>query len=251
MLFKVKTIGLIAGVCITLGLIPETACIKNNSSLSPARIPKDTALLPNPLDTASRTYLALGDSYTIGQSVSVDDRYPAQVAALLKADHFNCKDPEIIARTGWTTGDLLYALSIKSAAPPYDYVSLLIGVNNQYQGLSQADYKIQFISLVQQSIQLAGNKPSHVIILSIPDYSVTPFAHGADREQISSGINTFNDINYEVARDYQVQYVNVTDESRKAAFDPSLIASDGLHFSGKEYAIWAALLEPVMKKISF
>lgn len=249
MLFKVKTIGLMAGVCFSLGLIPEIACIKNNNSPSPVITPRDTLLPPNPIDTGARTYLALGDSYTIGQSVPLADCYPFQVAALLRADHINCKDPEILATTGWTTNALLYALSIKTAAPPYDFVTLLIGVNNQYQGLSLSEYKIQFTTLVKQSIQLAGNRASHVIVLSIPDYSVTPFAHGGNTAEISSQIDSFNDINNQVSLDYQVQYVNVTTESRKAATDPSLIATDGLHFSGKEYAIWASLLKPVMKRM--
>jgi lysophospholipase L1-like esterase len=170
----------------------------------------------------------------------------------------DCGDPEIIAVTGWTTGNLLEALA--DAEPgdtggrqgtTYDAVSLLIGVNNQYQGRSRAEYREQFALLLQKSIRLAGNRPSHVVVLSIPDYSVTPFARlqGRDTTLIAAQIDSFNRINYELARAYHVSYVDVTAESRKAAADPSLIAVDGLHFSGKEYGAWATLMEPVLKEI--
>jgi lysophospholipase L1-like esterase len=204
-------------------------------------------------------YLALGDSYTIGESVDPEERYPAQVRRLLAAaDHLDCGNPEIIAVTGWTTGNLLGALA--DVAPgdsggrqgtTYDAVSLLIGVNNQYQGRSQAEYEQQFALLLQKSIRLTGNRPSHVLVLSIPDYSVTPFARmqGRDTMLIAAQIDSFNRINYDLARAYHVSYVDVTVESRKAAADPSLIAVDGLHFSGKEYEAWAKLMEPVLKEI--
>jgi lysophospholipase L1-like esterase len=219
---------------------------------------------------AKARYLALGDSYTIGESVGPDERYPAQVGRLLaEEDHLDCGDPEIIALTGWTTGNLLEALADakpeggEGRAMPeggdvggrrgtaYDAVSLLIGVNNQYQGRSQAEYREQFALLLQKSIRLAGNRPSHVLVLSIPDYSVTPFARmrGGDTAVIAAQIDSFNRINYVLARTYQVSYVDVTAESRKAAADPSLIAADGLHFSGKEYGAWARLMEPVLREI--
>src|SRR5579863_3355496 len=184
-------------------------------------------------------YLALGDSYTIGESVGPDERYPVQVRRLLAAaDHLDCGDPEIIAVTGWTTGNLLEALedtepgagdgrsgpgagdgrSGPGADAPmqrgtvYDAVSLLIGVNNQYQGRSQAEYREQFALLLGKSIRLAGNRASHVVVLSIPDYSVTPFARmqGRDTTLIAAQIDSFNRINYELARAYHVTYVDVT-----------------------------------------
>jgi lysophospholipase L1-like esterase len=209
-------------------------------------------------------YLALGDSYTIGQSVDAGERYPVQVSRrLTENDHLACGDPEIIAVTGWTTGNLLEALSAvkpgagDQAAEPasgsgkpraaYDMVSLLIGVNNQYQGRSQAEYRDQFTMLLQKSIWLAGNNPAHVLVLSIPDYSVTPFGRTRDTTLIAAQIDSFNRINYSVAMAYKVNYIDVTAESRKAAGDPTLVAGDGLHFSGKEYGNWARLMEPVMK----
>jgi lysophospholipase L1-like esterase len=217
----VKTILLMAAVCFIGGVAPPVA---------------------------SRSYLALGDSYTIGESIEPQDRYPVQAAQLLRSfDHLHCKDPDIIATTGWTTTDLLNAISNADALPVYDAVTLLIGVNNQYQGRDQSEYRSQFTTLIQRSIALAGNRPSHVLVLSIPDYSVTPFARGVNTAFIASRIDSFNTINRQVSAQYKVNYVDVTVESRKAAYDPSLVAADGLHFSGKEYGIWARLMEPVMK----
>jgi lysophospholipase L1-like esterase len=206
---------------------------------------------------AGMRYLALGDSYTIGESVDPEQRYPVQVRRMLaENDHLDYGDPEIIAFTGWTTGDLLDALSaakpeaVSASAKPgevYEMVSLLIGVNNQFQGRSQEEYSEQFGQLLQICIRLAGNRPDHVVVLSIPDYSVTPFGRAVGSVLIAAQIDSFNRINYELARANRVNYVDVTAESRKAAVDPSLIAVDGLHFSGKEYGTWARLMEPVLK----
>ena len=213
-------------------------------------------------------YLALGDSYTIGESVDPEERYPVQLRRMLADnDHLVCGDPEIIAVTGWTTGDLLEALSavrpgaVDGSVKPqaangsvrpgasYDMVSLLIGVNNQYQGRSQTEYRGQFGLLLQKCIALAGNRPDRVVVVSIPDYSVTLFARarGLDTTLIAAQIDSFNRINFELAGAYKVNYIDVTAESRKAAADASLIAADGLHFSGKEYRMWARLMEPVFK----
>jgi lysophospholipase L1-like esterase len=200
---------------------------------------------------AAPTYLALGDSYTIGESVDAADRYPAQAVSLLnKTDHLSCQDPDIIAVTGWTTGNLLDALAMEKPAPTYRIVSLLIGVNNQFQGRTQSEYREQFALLLEKSIVLAGNRPSHVIVLSIPDYSVTPFGRRSrDGVFIAAQIDSFNVINRDLALAYKVNYIDVTAESRKASGDPTLIAGDGLHFSGKEYGNWARMMEPVLKGI--
>jgi lysophospholipase L1-like esterase len=197
-----------------------------------------------------KTYLALGDSYTIGQSVNADETYPAQIVSILRFQNINFHSPEIIATTGWTTADLQNAISKhKFAFAKYDVVTLLIGVNNQYQGRSQSEYKIQFTELLQKAIQLAGNIPSHVIVLSIPDYSVVPFAHNSDTTLIAKEINSFNIINKEISANYKVNYINVTDESRKADTDRSLITHDDLHYSGKEYAIWAKMLAEIIRNL--
>ena len=241
------------GISVFGGLIQQVACKKHGNDplpAIPAPAPDSTSGgPPPPVHTDSLSYLALGDSYTIGQSVGVADRYPVQAVSKLRRDGQWYRDPVIIAVTGWTTADLLAAMPAATPDPPYHIVSLLIGVNNQYLGLSQSQYREQFTSLLQQSIRLAGNRPSHVIVLSIPDYSVTPFAKGRNTALIAAEIDSFNTINRQLAGDYQVNYVDITAESRKAANDPTLIAADNLHFSGKEYEIWAGMMEPIMKKL--
>jgi len=197
---------------------------------------------------SQKKYLALGDSYTIGQSVAATERYPVQATISLRTMGINMADAEIIATTGWTTQDLWGAIKDKPVNPSYDMVTLLIGVNNQYQGRSLSEYKTQFTALLQRSIGLAGGKTDRVIVISIPDYSVTPFARYADREKIAQEIDSFNAANQQIAGDYRVKYLNVTEESRKAAFDNSLIAGDSLHFSGKEYTAWSSMLVPLMKQ---
>jgi len=199
-------------------------------------------------DTSMKYYLALGDSYTIGQSVAAPDRFPVQVVKMLNTSGYKMAKAEIIATTGWTTADLYDALKTKTSLLSYDVVSLLIGVNNQYQGLSLAEYRTEFTALLQRSIELAGNNPDRVFVLSIPDYSVTPFAAASDRKKIAKEIDAFNAVNKQVASFYKVHYLYVTGESRKAAADPGLIANDGLHFSGKAYRVWAKLLAGLMEK---
>ncbi|MBS1663910.1 MAG: SGNH/GDSL hydrolase family protein [Bacteroidetes bacterium] len=195
--------------------------------------------------------LALGDSYTIGESVAETDRYPVQAVSRLRVSSgINFDNPDIIATTGWTTADLLDALSAAKPAGPYTAVTLLIGVNNQYQGRSQSEYKEQLRALLQQAIALAGNKPSHVLVLSIPDYSITPFGRSTPAPSyIAAQIDSFNLINRQLSAEYAVNWLDVTAESRKAANDPTLLARDGLHFSGKEYETWARLMEPVLKNM--
>jgi lysophospholipase L1-like esterase len=202
-------------------------------------------------DTVTRYYLALGDSYTIGTSIPSNENYPNQTAALLNNEGFNFLPPKIIATNGWTTVNLLNAIAAETDfLPSYDIVTLLIGVNNQYQGGSQADYKTGFTTLLKKSIAFAGNRPSHVIVISIPDYSGTPFAAGRnDQALIANQIDSFNVINKQVSANYNVNYINVTDESRKAFTDNSLLASDGLHYSEKEYATWSALIASAIKGI--
>gem|GEM_PF-558421 len=242
-MLRVKTIGLLAAMGVFWALTQQLACVKNNGGLlaSPPGVFSFKG-------QDSLSYLALGDSYTIGESVADSDRYPARVVSNLQKNSIPYKAPRIIATTGWTTTDLLAAIPT-ATTPPYHAVSLLIGVNDQYQQLGVSEYRTRFSSLVQQSIRLTGGKPSHVIILSIPDYSVTPFARGSDKAYIAAQIDSFNMINKELAVASGVQYLDVTGESRKAANDPSLIAGDGLHFSGKEYAIWATMIVPLMRSI--
>jgi lysophospholipase L1-like esterase len=185
-------------------------------------------------------YLALGDSYTIGESVDEAERWPNQLADFLKAGGIPT-DVAIIARTGWTTNELGDGIQAQRVNPPYDLVSLLIGVNNQYRGYSIDQYREQFTFLLNRSIEYAGGNPKRVIVLSIPDWGVTPFARGQDGVQIAKGIDAFNSINREETNKAGAYYVDVTAVSREAAYDSSMTASDGLHPSGKLYVEWAKL----------
>ena len=191
-----------------------------------------------------KTYLALGDSYTIGQSVLEAERFPNQTVSLLKSQGIKINDPKIIATTGWTTKNLIDALNANPPQNNYDVVSLLIGVNNQYQGRSIDEYKTEFTLLLNRAVQFAGNKPKHIFVLSIPDYSVTPFANGYDKAKIAAEIDQFNSENKKISIQLGVNYLDITPISREA--DPALIASDGLHPSGKQYKRWADLLAPMM-----
>ncbi len=234
---------------IFLATLCTTALFSHNTTFRSKFLKRqhiDTVAIPALPDTAMKRYLALGDSYTIGQSVKVNERYPVQTVEQLRNAGFNVAEAEIIATSGWTTGNLLEAVKVKAAAPDYDMVTLLIGVNNQYQRRSMEEYRIQFTSLLKKAIRFAGNRPGRVIVLSIPDYSVTPFANNSDREKIAHEINSFNLINRQISAACHVSYLNITNESRKAAKDHSLIAYDDLHFSGKEYSIWTSLLVPMI-----
>ena len=227
-------------------LIPIVATLLFFWVFSPFR--KTSPIPPKPAAKRPISWLALGDSYTCGESVNADDRYPVQAARLLNQnDHVVCGDPDILAVTGWTTGNLLNALQLFQTDQTYRIVTLLIGVNNQFRGYSQSQYREQLTLILQRSIALAGDAPSHVLVLSIPDWSVTPFGRLRDTTLNAAQIDSFNVIDHDLAMAYKVNYLDVTAESRKAAADPSLIAGDGLHFSAKEYGIWARLMEPVLK----
>jgi len=187
-------------------------------------------------------YLALGDSYTIGESVALQDNFPNQAAAMMKTDSF-AFETRIIARTGWTTDELesgiISANNASQLLAKYDFVSLLIGVNNQYRGRSVNNYKTEFEELLKKAIRYAGNRVKRVVVLSIPDWGVTPFAEGMDRAQIASEIDAYNAANKEIALRYNIHYIDITPWTREAASDPSLLAPDGLHPSDKEYRRWA------------
>jgi lysophospholipase L1-like esterase len=190
------------------------------------------------------TYLAIGDSYTIGESVPPEENFPSQLVQQLQHENAIEIKARIIAKTGWTTDELeagiIAADKEEPLLPIYDFVSLLIGVNNQYRGRSVEEYKPEFEALLKKTIRLAGNKASHVVVLSIPDWGVTPFAEGRDRSQIAAEIDGYNKANKEIALQYKVHYIDITSWTRQAATDHSLLAADGLHPSGKEYKRWAA-----------
>ena len=190
-------------------------------------------------------YLALGDSYTIGESVAEEDRWPNQLAKLLESEGTKV-DVTIIARTGWTVDELRQGIQAVKPEPPYDLVSLLIGVNNQYRGYDINEYREQFHFLLTRSIEYAAGNADHVIVLSIPDWGVTPFASGHNPELIAKDIDNFNKVNREESEKAGVYYVDITAISREAVNDPSLIAPDGLHPTGKMYSEWATLVLPTV-----
>jgi len=216
----------------------------NNSS--------DSTIIPvivNPPSDSPKTFLALGDSYTIGQSVAVLERFPAQVSALLRTAGYNIQEPRYIATTGWTTNNLKNAINIQQPRGPFNIVTLLIGVNDQYQLHDTTGYRERFRELLHTAISLAGGNKNRVFVLSIPDYSVTPYAASLDTAQIRKEIDWFNDINRSVTAEDSCSYTDITPSTREAATDPTLLAWDGLHPSGKEYNKWALKLFPVMRLI--
>ena len=188
------------------------------------------------------TYLALGDSYTIGESVLLHESFPYQVVQLLRKNGFNFLAPEIIAQTGWTTDELSAAIKNYEFLNKYDFVTLLIGVNNQYRGKEIVEYTMELEGLLEKSIALTGNKPEHVYLISIPDYSVTPFGQKKETEKTAKEIDIFNTANKAVSIQYKVGYLDITESSKKAKDDTDLVAEDGLHPSPKMYGKWAKKL---------
>lgn len=189
-------------------------------------------------------YLALGDSYTIGESVSVKERYPVQLADSLNAAGIEVEQTTIIARTGWTTDELKSAIIDSAISNSYQLVSLLIGVNNQYRGRPVENFRDEFIDLLSIALKFAEEDTSKVFVLSIPDWSVTPFAAGKDVEKISNEIAAYNSVTKEVSEKLNVRYFDITDISKHAAGDLSLLAEDGLHPSGKMYSLWVKRILP-------
>ncbi len=196
------------------------------------------------------SYLALGDSYTIGEQVPFAANFPNQAVQLLRQKGFAFYAAEIIAKTGWTTDELSHAIENTEVLGSYDVVSLLIGVNNQYRGRSAAEFKIEFEHLLQKAIQFAANKPYRVFVLSIPDWGVTPFAEGKNSKQVAEEINAYNYICETSAREFQTNFINITSSQREDGNKTDFLAADGLHPSGKEYAKWAAkLADAIIKEL--
>ncbi len=241
---------LVVGISM-LGMV-AASCIKDKptNGRTYTAPPPVIPVMPPVNDTAlPRSYLALGDSYTIGQSISVADRFPVQTVKFLAEQGLKFEAPEIIAQTGWTTGNLISTLDNTAlAGGSYDIVTLLIGVNNQYQGRSKQEYTDQFLVLLQRAVAYAGKNKKRVIVLSLPDYSVTPFASGSNKAFIAAEIDSFNVINRTIAANVGVNYLDITPASRLAANDRTLVATDGLHPSGLQYKLWVEGLVPIIKK---
>lgn len=202
--------------------------------------------MPAPAD--SLHYLALGDSYTIGQNVAIQERFPHLTVELLRMQNIPMAEPRYIATTGWTTANLLTAITTERNLKTYDAVSLLIGVNDQYQHLDTAGYRTRFTQLLDKAVALAGNRKSRVFVLSIPDYSATPFVAKADKARIHHEISLFNAINKQITLFHDIAYIDITPLTYEAATDATLLANDQLHYSGKEHQQWAALLAPAIQK---
>lgn len=206
---------------------------------------------------AGRTFklLSLGDSYTIGEQVPEEENFPHQLVRRLKPLGLPFESPRIIAKTGWTTDELQQAIDSARPGNDFDFVTLLIGVNNQYRGRKVEDYVPDFESLLHQAIQFAGSKADRVAVLSIPDWSVTPFAgqpkdDGSmhDRNAVAAAIDRYNEANEAISKRMGVHYVGITGGTREAKENPSLLAADGLHPSGIEYNRWAEKLASIVFK---
>ncbi len=198
--------------------------------------------------TNGLTYLALGDSYTIGESVAESNRWSVQLAKSLSNAGVVVAEPKIIARTGWTTDELKAKIVSENITQTYDLVSLLIGVNNQYRGRSVEQFRIEFIDLLETSLKFSRNNPAHVLVVSIPDWGVTPFASDRNQKEIAAQIDLFNAVKKEETEKKGILFVDITPISRQAVNDKSLIANDGLHPSGKMYQLWVEKITPELLK---
>lgn len=197
-------------------------------------------------DFQAYSYLALGDSYTIGEGVAASERWPVILRDSLVKIGIQLDTPQIIARTGWTTAELKAGIIQANPEGPFDLVSLLIGVNNQYRGKSRGytkeAYREEFSELLQMAIDFAGGNPLRVFVVSIPDYSATPFVKDENKTKVSAEIDAYNAINLEVSNSLGIKYFDITPSSRLAVENPGLIAADDLHPSAEMYRLWVELM---------
>jgi lysophospholipase L1-like esterase len=202
-----------------------------------------------PAPAAEIRILALGDSYTIGEGVAEADRWPVRLAAMLRARGKAVAAPKIIARTGWTTDELSAGIDAAKPDSAYDLVTLLIGVNNQYRDRSEEEYRAQFRTLLARAVAFAGGRATRVMVVSIPDWGVTPFANGRDGRAVGRAIDRFNAINREETSHAGARYADITPVSRRASGDASLVGADGLHPSASMYAAWLDVILPIALEI--
>ena len=214
------------------------------SSCTKKPVMNTTQLADTPL-----TFLALGDSYTIGESVSESERWPVQLSDSLASKGVTIEKTDIIATTGWTTEELLAGIEDASPDTTYDLVSLLIGVNNQYRGYDISTYRIEFEELLQQAISFTGGDPSKVFVVSIPNYGVTPFGQTRGEDEIRKELLEYDAIAEDIATKYEIPFVNITPISEQAKTYPALVASDDLHPSGKMYTLWVEEILPIVEEM--
>ena len=198
----------------------------------------------------SLRYLALGDSYTIGEGVAPQGRWPEQLVAALRASGVALGEPEIVATTGWTTDELSAAMDRHAFSPPYDLVTLLIGVNNQYRGRGVDNYRDELRALLQRAIALAGGLAERVVVASIPDWGVTRFgrASGRDVAQVARELDAFNAANAAIAAEFHVRYADVAPASRSGGDAPDMLVGDGLHPSAAMYRRWLDAILPAARQ---
>ncbi len=192
-------------------------------------------------------FLSLGDSYTIGEGVPAADRWSVQLARMAQTQGLNLQTPDIIARTGWTTGELKAAIQAANVQKIYGLVSLLIGVNNQYRGMPLTTYQTEFRELLQTAIRLAGGRPERVFVLSIPDWGASPYARGRDQTKIASEIDQYNAVAKQESQQAGVAFVDITGFTRTASGDATQFTMDGLHYSGPHMKLWAQAALPVIQ----
>lgn len=237
--------SLLAGM--TLCALLLTGCAGSTTSTSPRKAEKEEILRPR---ADGARFLALGDSFTIGEGVEEDVRWPSQLADSLRRRNFPMAEPEIVARTGWTTADLLAELNQNPPSGPFTLVTLQIGVNDQFQGRPIEEFRRDFKALLDRAIDLAGGKRMHVVVVSIPDWSVTPFAEGKDRKKIAAEIDQFNEAMHQAMMGSGTMFVDVTSISREGAGDTTMVTTDKLHPSGPMYTRWVgAILSPALGAI--
>lgn len=220
-------------VMITVGIV-LTACVAQQHSQKEHTKDKKKQM----------TYLALGDSYTIGEKVATGKRWPVQLIEKLDQAGFAFQNPEIIARTGWRTDELLAAMDKNLEDEKYDLVSVLIGVNNQYQGKPIATFKREFETILKRAIAHCKNGKKRVFVVGIPDYGVTPFGKKSGKSNIGKEIGSYNAICKHIAAEYEIPFYSITDISLHAKNEPDLIAPDGLHPSGEMYRRWVEKIAP-------
>lgn len=202
-----------------------------------------------PVGEEHLSYLALGDSYTIGEGVLEDQRWPVQLAGALREHGLAVSPPTIIARTGWTTSELAAAIEAAQINETYDLVSLLIGVNNQYRGLPVAQFRTELVDLMETSIAFAGGDVQRFFMLSIPDWGVTPFAEGRDRDKISAEIDRFNEVIRQETDKRNILFIDITEISRQPDPNGEFLSPDQLHPSAKMYRLWVEEALPQLLEI--
>ncbi len=217
---------------------------------APSPMTRQIAPTPTPTDRARPVrFLALGDSHTIGAGVPASARWPAQLVQRIRGEGFEGADVDIVARTGWTTDEMLGGIGRATLLPTYDLVTLLIGVNDQFRGNDSEGYRLDLRLALDKALGFAGDEPGRVIVVSIPDWGATLFGQGSGPVRIAEEIDEFNSVNKEEAESADVRYVDVTAISRQATKDAELVAGDGLHPSGKMYAAWTEVILPAALEI--